>query len=264
MYENERVTGSGFPDGASVVVTGAAAGLGRATARLLTSAGVRVVGVDVDEAGLERAAGEVGLVPIVGDAADWTTHERAADAAEAAGPLAGWVNNAGIDVQGAAHEIAPADVDRGLAVLLGSAIAGSAVAVRRMLPERSGSIVNVSSIQGLAAFPRYLVYGVAKAGMIQIARSVAVDYGPSGIRCNTVLPGTMDTPLTRSTMSAELPVDEALRREGELAPLGRVAQAEEVAEVVCFLLSERASYVTGASVVVDGGAAARVYAYPPL
>lgn len=264
MGENGRVTGSGFPDGASAVVTGAAAGLGLATARLLTGAGVRVVGVDVDEAGLERATSDVGLVPIVGDVADWATHERAADAAEEAGALAGWVNNAGIDIQGAAHEIAPAEVDRGLAVLLGSAIAGSAVAVRRMLPERSGSIVNVSSIQGLAAFPRYLVYGVAKAGMIQIARSIAIDYGPSGIRCNTVLPGTMDTPLTRSTMPAELPVDEALRLEGELAPLGRVARPEEVAEVVCFLLSERASYVTGASVVVDGGAAARVYAYPPL
>lgn len=245
-------------------MTGAAAGLGLAVARLLAADGVRVVGVDVDGSALARAAEEVGLEPVHGDVAEWATHERAADAAERLGRLSGWVNNAGIDLQGGAHEVTPDEVERGLRILLAGAIAGSAVAVRRMLPARTGSIVNVSSIQGIAGFPRYLVYGVAKAGMIQIARSLAVDYGPFGIRCNTVLPGTMDTPLTHQTLPPELSREEALRREGELAPLGRVAQPEEVAEVVRFLLSERASYVTGASLVVDGGAAARCYAYPPL
>jgi NAD(P)-dependent dehydrogenase (short-subunit alcohol dehydrogenase family) len=248
----------------SAVVTGAAAGLGLAVARKLAEDGVGVVGVDVDEHGLARAAGEVGVVPVVGNIADWSTHERAADAAETLGRLAGWVNNAGIDVQGAAHEVGPEEVDRGLRVLLTGAIAGTAVAVRRMLPARAGSIVNVSSVQGVAAFPRYLVYGVAKTGIVHIARSVAVDYGRYGIRCNTVLPGTMDTPMTDSVLPPDLPRAEALRREGELATLGRIAQPEEVAEVVCFLLSERASYVTGTSVLVDGGAAARCYAYPGL
>jgi NAD(P)-dependent dehydrogenase (short-subunit alcohol dehydrogenase family) len=248
----------------SVVVTGAAAGLGLAVARLLSAEGKRVVGVDLDEAALARAARELGLEPIVGDVAEWATHERAADAAERLGRLTGWVNNAGIDLQGAAHEVTADDVDRGLDVLLGSAIAGTAVAVRRMLRSGGGAIVNVSSIQGLVAFPRYLVYGVAKAGMLHIARSIAVDYGPYGIRCATVLPGTMDTPLTRSTLPSDRPVEEALAREGELAPMGRIAQPEEVAEVVCFLLSERSSYVNGASLVVDGGASARCYPYPPL
>jgi NAD(P)-dependent dehydrogenase (short-subunit alcohol dehydrogenase family) len=248
----------------SAVVTGAAAGLGLAIARQLVSEGVRVVGVDVDEEGLGRAADEHGLHAVVGDVSEWATHERAADAAEALGRLAGWVNNAGIDIQGAAHEVTGEDVERGIGILLTGALAGTVVAVRRMLPARSGSIVNVSSVQGAAAFPRYLVYGVAKTGVIHIARSVAVDYGPYGIRCNTVLPGTMDTPMTDSVLPPDLPRDEALRREGELATLGRIAQPEEVAEVVCFLLSERASYVTGASVLVDGGAAARCFAYPPL
>lgn len=260
MCESPRVAGESL----STVVTGAAAGLGLAVARQLVAEDVRVVGVDVDEAGLARAAGEVGFEAVVGDVSDWSTHERAADAAEALGRLTGWVNNAGIDIQGAAHEVTEEDVERGIGVLLGGAIAGTAVAVRRMLPARSGSIVNVSSVQGAAAFPRYLVYGVAKTGVGHIARSVAVDYGSYGIRCNTVLPGTMDTPMTDSVLPSDLPREEALRREGELAPLGRVAQPEEVAEVVCFLLSDRASYVTGASVLVDGGAAARCFAYPPL
>jgi NAD(P)-dependent dehydrogenase (short-subunit alcohol dehydrogenase family) len=247
----------------SAVVTGAAAGLGLAVARQLVGEGMHVVGVDVDEAGLARAAEELGLEPVAGDVSDWSTHERAADAAEGLGRLACWVNNAGIDIQGAAHEVTEEEVDRGLRILLTGAIAGTAVAVRRMLPSRSGSIVNVSSVQGAAAFPRYLVYGVAKTGVIHIARSVAVDYGPYGIRCNTVLPGTMDTPMTDSVLPPGLPRDEAIRREGELATLGRIARPEEVAEVVCFLLSERASYVTGASLLVDGGAAARCFPYLP-
>lgn len=175
-----------------------------------------------------------------------------------------WVNNAGIDIQGAAHEVTEEEVDRGLRILLTGAIAGTVVAVRRMLPNRRGSIVNVSSVQGAAAFPRYLVYGAAKTGVLHIARSVAVDYGPYGIRCNTVLPGTMDTPMTDSVLPPDIPRAEALRREGGLATLGRIAAPEEVAEVVCFLLSDRASYVTGASLLVDGGAAARCFAYPPL
>ena len=248
----------------SAVVTGAAAGLGLAVARQLVAEGAQVVGVDVDEAGLERAADEVGLEPVVGDVSEWKTHERAADAAAALGPLEAWVNNAGIDIQGAAHEVTEDEVDRGLRILLTGAIAGTVVAVRRMLPNRRGSIVNVSSVQGAAAFPRYLVYGAAKTGVLHIARSVAVDYGPYGIRCNTVLPGTMDTPMTDSVLPRDLPREEALRREGELATLGRVADPAEVAEVVCFLLSDRASYVTGVSVLVDGGAAARCYAYSPL
>ena len=260
MCESPAVAG----ESVSAVVTGAAAGLGLAVARQLASEGMQVVGVDVDAANLERAADEHGLEPVVGDISNWSTHERAADAAEALGPLVAWVNNAGIDIQGAAHEVTEEEVDRGLRVLLTGAIAGTSVAVRRMLPHRRGSIVNVSSVQAAAAFPRYLVYGVAKAGVVHIARSVAVDYGPVGIRCNTVLPGTMDTPMTDSVLPHGVSREEALRREGELATLGRIASAEEVAEVVCFLLSDRASYVTGASLLVDGGAAARCYAYPPL
>jgi NAD(P)-dependent dehydrogenase (short-subunit alcohol dehydrogenase family) len=141
---------------------------------------------------------------------------------------------------------------------------GTAVAVRRMLPHGTGSIVNVSSIQATHAFPRYFVYQAAKAAITMIAKGVAVDYGPFGIRCNAVLPGTMETPMLDETMPRDLPREEAVRREGELSPLLRVAQPEEVAEVVAFLLSDRASYVSGATIVVDGASSARCFAYPPL
>ena len=248
----------------SCVVTGAAQGVGRAIAAQLVREGRAVVGVDWNREALERAAAEVGFTPLHGDVGEWATHEAAADRAEALGPLDGWVNNAGIDIQGAAHEVTAEEIDRGLRVLQLGVMYGTAVAVRRMLPARAGSIVNISSIQGTHAFPRYFVYQSAKAAVIMLSKGVAVDYGPFGIRCNAVLPGTVETPMTEAVLPPDLPREEALRIEGELHPLQRVAQPEEIAEVVCFLLSERASFVTGTAIPVDGGATARCYAYPIL
>jgi NAD(P)-dependent dehydrogenase (short-subunit alcohol dehydrogenase family) len=250
---------------ASCVVTGAAMGTGRAIAVALLADGYHVVGVDWDAGALDATAGalDAAFEPLHGDVGDWETHERAADLAGRAAPLTGWVNNAGIDIQGGAHEVTPEDIARGLRVLQLGVMYGTAVAVRRMLPHGGGSIVNVSSIQGVAAFPRYFVYGAAKAAVIQASRSVAVDYGPFGIRCNAVLPGTIETPMLEQTMRTDIAREDALRLEGELHPLGRVAQPEEVAAVVAFLLSERAAFVSGAALPVDGGATARCYAYPP-
>lgn len=250
----------------TAVVTGAAMGIGRAIASRLIAEGVHVIAVDRDESALEIAACELGdrCEPLVGDVGDWATHERASDAAEAAGELRHWVNNAGIDWVGGAHEIDAGHIERGLRVLQLGAMFGSCVAVRRMLPARAGSIVNVSSIQGIAAFPRYFVYDTAKAAILMMTKSIAVDYGPFGIRCNAVLPGCIETPMTHATLPPDLDREEALRREGLLAPLLRVGQPEEMAEIVSFLLSDRASYINGAEIVADGGATARCFAYPPL
>jgi NAD(P)-dependent dehydrogenase (short-subunit alcohol dehydrogenase family) len=248
----------------SAVVTGAAMGIGKAIARRLVADGVHVVAIDLNAAALNATSAEIGggIAPVIGDVGDWETHERAADAAQAAAPLRYWVNNAGIDIVGGAHEVTPQEIGRGLRVLQLGMMYGTAIAVRRMLPARAGSIVNISSIQGIAAFPRYFTYQAAKAAVAMISKGVAVDYGPLGIRCNAVLPGTVATPMMEAGLPPELPREEAVRREGQLAPLGRVAQPEEIAEVVAFLLSDRASYVTGATIVVDGGATARCYAYP--
>jgi NAD(P)-dependent dehydrogenase (short-subunit alcohol dehydrogenase family) len=127
-------------------------------------------------------------------------------------------------------------------------------------------MVNISSIQGAYAFPRYYAYQAAKAAVAMISKGIAVDYGPFGIRCNAVLPGAVDTPMTRDQLMRDVggDLEEALRNEGELATLGRIGQPREIAEMVVFLLSDRASYVNGAAIPVDGGATARCYPYPTI
>jgi NAD(P)-dependent dehydrogenase (short-subunit alcohol dehydrogenase family) len=255
--------------GRVAVVTGAGSGIGEASTRLLIEDGYRVVGVDWTPAGLNRLAAAHGgrFLPIRGDVGDAATHERAADAAEAAGRLIGWVNNAGIDVRGGAHEVGAAEISEGLRILQVGVMLGCGSAVRRMLPLGEGSIVNVSSVQGLAAFPGYFVYGSAKAAVIAASRSVAIDYGSRGIRCNTVCPGAIETRLGMHDL-AEQRTEEVLRENREdgarLTPLGRIGQPSEVAEVIAFLLSDRASYVSGAVITVDGATSARVYPYPPV
>ena len=248
------------------VVTGAAMGIGRGVASRLIGDGYTVVGVDWDAEAIAGAARELGagLVPLVGDIGDWATHERAADLAGQHGVLTAWVNNAGVDWVGAAHEETEQHIADGLRILLMGPMFGSAVAVRRMLAGGGGAIVNISSIQGVAAFPRYYVYDAAKAGVLMATKSIAVDYGRHAIRANAVLPGCIETPMTYSTLPPDLSREEALRREGDLAPMGRVGQPDEIADVVAFLLSDRASYVNGAQIITDGGAMARCYAYAPI
>lgn len=247
------------------VVTGAAMGIGKAIARRLIADGIHVVAVDMNEAALAETVSELGGLSeaVVGDVADWSTHERAADAADRAGTLRYWVNNAGIDVTAGAHEITPEEIDFGLRVLQFGTMYGTAIAVRRMLRTNDGSIVNISSCAGVAAFPRFYVYQAAKAAIVMISKGVAVDYAAAGIRCNAVLPGPVETPLTYGTFAPGVSIEEGLAEEAKLAPVGRVAQPEEIAEVVSFLLSDKASYLTGAGIPVDGGTTARCYAFPP-
>jgi NAD(P)-dependent dehydrogenase (short-subunit alcohol dehydrogenase family) len=249
-----------------VVVTGAASGIGRATAERLVRDGRAVVGLDLAEEGLANVAAELGdaFRPVPGDVGVRSAHEQAASAALELGRLAGWVNVAGIWIPTRAHDFDQEAFDRILRVNLVGTALGCSVACRTWL-ERSdaGAIANVSSIESTDAFPNALAYEASKGAVDAMTRQVAVDYGPAGIRCNAVRPGAIMTPL------AELYLDDYVDREAmiqswrDLAPLGRVGEPEDVADVIAFLLSDDARFVTGTLVSVDGGAAARCFAYPP-
>jgi NAD(P)-dependent dehydrogenase (short-subunit alcohol dehydrogenase family) len=252
-------------EGRVVVVTGGSAGIGAACARRLVRDGARVALWDVADAAGQaladelRAAGHGAIYAHCNVAAKAEVDAALAAAVREFGAVDGLVNNAGIFRAAEFLDITEADWDAVIDVnLKGSFLVGQAVA-RQMATQKRGAIVNMSSVNGLMAIPTIASYNASKGAINQLTRAMALGLVDHGVRVNAVAPGTISTELARNSV---LTSDAARQRILGRTPMKRLGEPEEVADVVCWLLSDASSYVTGEVVYVDGGRLALNYTVP--
>jgi len=255
------VPSGGLVHGKSALVTGAASGIGRATASLLAREGARVLVCDVDEAGgraavaeIEAAGGSARFARV--DVGSEPEVEAAVAAALAAfGRLDCAVNSAGITgAPGTVDQIDLEDWSRTLAVNLTGVFLCMKHEIAAMARQGGGAIVNVSSGAGLVAVPSLGAYCATKHGVLGLTKTAAVENARSGVRVNAICPGSIDTPMLRASI-ARLPGMEKMFLASQ--PGGRFGRPEEVAEAAVWLCSERAAFVSGESMLVDAAAVAR-------
>ena len=231
------------------MVTGAGSGIGAEITRLLLEEGARFLGVDVDTAGIP--AGASAFVADVSSEVD--VNSMIAAAIEEFGHIDILCNNAGI---GSVHDVLGCTVeewDRLFSVNVRGVFLGTKAALPSMLERGHGVIVNTASVAGMMGLRDRAAYCATKGAVISLTQQVAVQYAGTGVRCNCVCPGTVDSPwVGRLLDQAD---DPALARERLVArqPLGRLGQPTEVAKAILYLASDDASFMTGASLVIDGG-----------
>lgn len=235
--------------GRVAIVTGAASGIGRATAELFAERGATVVALDRDESVADLASESI--VPLVADVTVDGSAERAvATAVDRFGRLDVLVNNAGYINYKPVVETDRDEWEKTMAINATGYFLFAREAVKAMLPARSGAIVNIASYASFFAFPGIAPYAASKGAVAQLTRALALEVAPHGIRVNAVGAGNVVTNLLNTFRDDGRTF---LADHGRNAPIGRAAEPREIAEVVAFLASERASFAIGSIVMVDGG-----------
>lgn len=238
-----------------ILVSGAASGIGAACALRCAQEGAAVIGLDLSApaseqwAEVEKAAPHTQFFEL--DVRDESAIEQAVASAESVDAIDGLVNAAGVSGGGAVDVLDAAEWDRVVDINLKGTFLLSKHVLKFMLPRKQGSVVNLASIEGLEGIEMQAAYNASKGGVILLTKNMAIDYGLHGIRVNCLCPGYIDTPMTAMLK------DPALQAVHDkfvgMHMLGRAGQPDEVASAALFLLSDDASFITGHSLVVDGG-----------
>lgn len=250
---------NGVLAGRVAIVTGAASGIGRATAELFATEGAQVVLADIDREAGEAAAREIAAARrrTIFEPADVTQGADARRLVERAhrefGALHVLVNSAGIIRRATIIEMEESEWDRVLAVNVKSVFLLSRHAIPVMAESGGGSIINVASGWGLAGGPRAAAYCASKGAVVLLTKAMAIDHGAQNIRVNCVCPGDTNTPMLRSEARQIGEPEEEFLAGAARRPLGRVGTPKEIAQAILFLAGGASSFMTGAALVVDGG-----------
>ena len=249
--------------GRVAIVTGAASGIGEASAIRLAEEGASVICADLNAEGAEQTAQAIvakggtaiGYTIDISDSAQCDV--IVAKAVSTYGAIDILVNNAGVNIPGVFHEVTNATIERTLSVNVMGAMYLTRAALPHMLKNSRGSIVNMSSVNGLVSEPFLSVYSASKGAIVMFTRGIALDYAKTGIRCNAICPGWVDTPINHAHAKMLGGLDHVYKTIDSFQPIGRPGTPREIANLVLFLASDEASFMTGSIVSADGGMTAQ-------
>jgi NAD(P)-dependent dehydrogenase (short-subunit alcohol dehydrogenase family) len=244
-------------------VTGAGSGIGQAIAQRLAEDGGHVVCADINPTTAAATATmlvQAGYraVPMTVDISQVTQVNAAiAECIQQFGRIDVLVNNAGVNIPGVFHEVTDAVIDQTLNVNVKGAIYTSRAAIPHMLKQGGGSIVNISSVNGLVSEPFLTLYSASKGAVVMLTRGIALDYAKQGIRCNCICPGWVDTPINYPHAEMLGGLEKVYATLGDIQPIGRPGTPREIAHLALFLASDEASFITGSIISADGGMTAQ-------
>ena len=245
------------------IVTGAGSGIGQASAIRLAEEGAIVICADINGESVNATVKQIidsGL-KAEGRSIDISDSKACTELVDTTAAKFGsvdiLVNNAGVNLPGVFHEVTNETIDRTLNVNVKGAMFLTRAALPHMLKNQRGSIVNMSSVNGLVSEPYLSVYSASKGAIVMFTRGIALDYAKTGIRCNAICPGWVDTPINHAHAKMLGGLDHVYKTIDSFQPIGRPGTSREIANVVLFLASDESSFMTGSIVSADGGMTAQ-------